>query len=271
MRITPGGLGFLLLIGVTPGWALGGVCQCVDRGDIELRLREAREAARVYREQIEVIRAQERRTGQVVDWTEARYLELKGYVQDALTEVARSSGRFSTLAVGKTTPWPDCAAEVLHPAASPCIKQAIYVHEAVHQKACTFYNRWTMTLIRYAEEEIASYEAENAFLEKELKGLRCGYRFETGESFWPPSTVCPGGSGLRFAGGVCGEPNDPKAEWWVTYRYTRCAMPGSVSEPFRGTKAEFDRGGWGPLRDVDAVSTMVAPDLGGSADADRPM
>src|SRR6266478_794377 len=54
MRSTLMGLDLLLLSGVTPGLALDGVCQCLDLGDIKLRLRKAQAAIRMYREQIEV-------------------------------------------------------------------------------------------------------------------------------------------------------------------------------------------------------------------------
>jgi hypothetical protein len=154
-----------------------GMCQCIDRGDIVLRLHQARAAVRVYREQIEVIRAQEQRTGKVVDWTEERRLKLQGIVEDALTEIVQQSGRIGTAAVGKTEPLPFCT-EFIEPFASPCMKQAVHLHEAVHQKACTVRNRWNMTLIAYAEEEIEAYQTEIAFLEEELRKLPCGFVLE---------------------------------------------------------------------------------------------
>lgn len=223
----------LFLIQAASWPALAAPCQCIDRGDIQQRLKEARAAVAVYRKQIEVIRAQEQRTGVVVTLNDERREKLQGLVQEALNEVARLSRRIPTLAVGSTSRQSLCIPEIVNPAASSCIRASVLAHEAVHEKACRGSLKWNETLIGYAQEEIAAYEAEIDFLEYALARLPCDYRrsveYSGSTSAYERALKCRGLHGdwlmeLGVEGGMAGSGTSLKVT--VTFRLDEATLSG---------------------------------------------
>jgi hypothetical protein len=179
-------------------------CQCVDRGDIQERLRQARAAVETYRKQIAVISTQERRTGKPVKLTEDSRQKLQSHVQEALDKVATPNRL--PLPTGKTEPklLLFCVSEEPHPSISPCMKETIRIHEEVHLDACSLTEKWNKTtLIKYAEEEIRSYSAEIKFLEEQLAKIVCDYKV------MQPTGILGTLSGLKCDG--------PEGEWNMIY------------------------------------------------------
>lgn len=156
-------------------------CQCLDRGDIMHRIREAETAIAAYTRESTSLQVEEGRTNTVIKLTPKRIAEIQGHVQKDLDDLAARSGRISTRAVGVTDRFSLCIPAILDPSASECMKQAISVHEAVHQKRCLTMATWGSFLFpvgEYLAEETSAYTAEMAFLRDQLAKLPCDYKVD---------------------------------------------------------------------------------------------
>lgn len=183
-----------LLLGYGEVWGIQPIpvetvktCECEDLQDISNRLKEARAAVDSYKAEIEIIRQQEARTGQTVEFTGGRRKKLQGKVQVSLNKVTDQKARKGTGETGTGS------CDITNNGQTPCLRKYIERHESVHQAACEEVNGFTRryinlkhgyfagyTLLQYAEEEIKAYSAEIPLIEADLERLKneCELVFE---------------------------------------------------------------------------------------------
>ena len=154
----------------------GAQCKCSDKDDIQERLKLISAAVNAYGKELSRIGG--------ARYTPQFRATLQGRVGRAMGE-ARTPGRPALVAEGGTTN--NCSIEDVH-APSPCLEAAIRAHEKVHQDACNAtlethrplilkgqgadrFEALGFTMSGYIVEEVTGYQAESAFLVKELARL----------------------------------------------------------------------------------------------------
>ena len=150
-------------------------CTCIDKGDIKERMKMATAAINAYGKELPAMG--------LLPCTAANRATLQARVNSAIG-AAQTPGRLPPRASGGTTN--NCEIEVNAP--NPCLEAAIRAHEKVHQDACRAtwekhqaailagkgkerFEALGMNLASYMVEEITGYQAELAFLAKELARL----------------------------------------------------------------------------------------------------
>lgn len=164
MQIRIAGLMLLFIMCAITGMAQSQPCQCKDRGDVTSRIAWANAAIDAYRNEISVIKAREAKDGKRLEYTIERRQTLQKFVSNYVLQKQIRSGGNNPSAETDVT----CRI-LIHPPATPCMSAALEIHEKVHKKACDAANSFfdwkeKLSLIEYAQEEIAAYTAELAFL-----------------------------------------------------------------------------------------------------------
>jgi hypothetical protein len=106
-------------------------CACQDLADLRNRMCEARAAVAEYGKQIQLIRAQETKTGTPVMYTMERYkAEVQPCVQEAINQVTDSNANRPT---GDT----NNACEITYKGnPTACLKEVLTSHESIHVTVC---------------------------------------------------------------------------------------------------------------------------------------
>lgn len=139
------------------------VCHCPDVPAMEKRLKEDTAAVAEYHKMID--EETEPRM-----WTEQAYLQGKARVSNAVTNPGGTTGYGETHG-------DDCTTELTSPP-SDCLKAILQTHENLHSLACQAVKhspkdpggdyRKSMTIVTYWREEAAGYEAEMAYIRRQM-------------------------------------------------------------------------------------------------------
>ena len=111
--------------------AQSSACGCQDLADLRNRMCEARAATAEYTKQVQLIRAQEIRTGAPVMYTMQRYKEeVQPCVQEAVNTVTDSNANRPTADTNN-------ACEIAYKGnPSACLKEVLGAHESIHVTVC---------------------------------------------------------------------------------------------------------------------------------------
>jgi hypothetical protein len=160
-------------------------CGCQDLVDLRNRMCEARAAAAEYTKQIQMIRAQETKTGVPVMYTTERYkVEVQPCVQEAINTVTDSNANRPTADTNN-------ACEITYKGnPGACLKQVLGAHESIHVTVCKAWSndrdkegffaslrglftdfRDGTTLVDLLNEERTAYQTEMNHVRDELVRL----------------------------------------------------------------------------------------------------
>lgn len=170
MRLIP----TLLLLAALPA-AAQKPCDCIDKGDLKERLKRSTAAIQAYGKELATVGAQ--------PYSAAGRDALQGRVNDAMFG-AKTKGRIPLNAHGTTSN--NC--DIVVNAPTKCLEAVIRAHEQVHQDACKRdyettapkilmgkakdrFDALNTTMAFYIMEEVAGYQAELAFIQRELARL----------------------------------------------------------------------------------------------------
>lgn len=135
----------------------GSPCSCNDARDLLNRLNEASAAIAEYRNQIEIIRSQEKAEGKRITVTVKRYDEImQPKIQEAINHVTDPGAHHGTAKTDERT------CQTTFSAPTECLRKVLDVHEGVHRTACPMRNSVTaqVYMTDLAQEEINSYNSE---------------------------------------------------------------------------------------------------------------
>ena len=151
-----------------------GPCDCIDKGDIKVRIKRDTAAIEAYGKEISKLA--------MTPYTTPGRVALQARV-DAAMSATNTPGRIPLQASGGT----DNNCNIVVKAPTKCLEEAIRAHEKVHQDACraTYdqhhvifrrkamdrFEAMNMTMAGYIMEEVSGYQAEIMFLHKELARL----------------------------------------------------------------------------------------------------
>lgn len=171
MRLSPA----VLLLAALGPLAAQAPCDCIDKGDLKERMKRATAAIQAYGKELAAVGAQ--------PYSAAGREALQGRVNNAMFG-AKTKGRIPLNAHGATSN--NC--DIVVNAPTKCLEAVIRAHEKVHQDACRRdydqtaskilmgkandrFEALNTTMAFYIMEEVAGYQAELAFIQRELARL----------------------------------------------------------------------------------------------------
>ncbi len=179
-----------------------GTCGCKDIKDLENRLAVVNAAIAEYQLGIGDVNAHDAKTGKTTMYNEGTYAEEQENVKIAMQEVFKKGSR-----TGKGDTTSDCGTTVT--ADTPCLQGSFQAHENVHRATCqrvigqlsdagrgsAFQNfRTSMTMVDMWNDEIAGYNAEIAYINRNLATAKndktCKWECDVDHKTYDSQEVC---------------------------------------------------------------------------------
>ena len=190
-------------------------CDCIDKGDIKVRMKRATAAIDAYGKELPAM--------MMTLYSTAGRVALQKRV-DAAMSATNTPGRIPLSAGGRTSN--SCDIEV--DPSTKCLEAAIRAHEKVHQDACRAtwdkhhvifrrkamdrFEAMGMTMAGYMVEEVTGYQAELMFLANELNRLSrdCNTPPPPDRDYSSPATHSGADAGAAPPPRATHAPNTPK-------------------------------------------------------------